>query len=233
MSTNAMVAVCDVLGFGDYIKHNSLDDAKIYLKSIQDLANKSPLTAYTPEGNVQLYVGQVHFSDTVVFYSLEDHIRAFEHIIFTVLRILAIPLLHPDYRFRIGISYGEFFYDNREHIYVGKALVDAYNLEIKQEWCGAALSQAAFDKVAESFTAGYYLIEYNVPIKNDKRQSYNVINWTLGQHEPIADERFLERDYAIPSTEREKNIEIKLKNTEQFHSDVCVQCRQFRKPYKT
>jgi hypothetical protein len=229
MPGNAMVAVCDVLGFGDYIKCNSLDDAIIYLSSIQDLANKSPLTGYTPEGDVQSYVGHMHFSDTVVFYSLEDNIRAFEHIIFSVLRFLAIPFLNPSYRFRIGISYGEFFYDNPKHVYVGKALVDAYELQKKQEWCGAALSRAAFDKVAESFNARYYLKEYYVPIKHDKKETYNVVNWTLAQHKPIADERFLERDYAIPSTEREKNIELKLKNTEQFHSDVCVQCRQFRK----
>ena len=70
-----------------------------------------------------------------------------------------------------------------------------------------------------------------MPIKNDKRESYKVINWTLAQHDAIADERFLERDDSIPSTEREKNIELKLKNTEQFHNEVCVQCKQFRKPH--
>jgi len=51
---------------------------------------------------------------------------------------------------------------------------------------------------------------------------------TLAQHATIADEHFFERDYAIPLTEREKNIELKLKNTEQFHSEVCSQCKQLR-----
>ena len=151
MSRNAMVAVCDVLGFGDYVKSNSLDDAISYLRSIQDLAEKSKLTAYTPEGDLRSYVGHANFSDTVVFYSLKDHIRAFEHIIIAVFRILAIPIFdpkfHPYSRFRIGISYGEVCFDNREQIYVGKALVHAYELERKQEWCGAVLSQAAFDQV--------------------------------------------------------------------------------------
>jgi len=49
MQGNAMVAVCDVLGFGDYVKRHSLDEAVTYLRVIQDLAKNSMLRAYTPE----------------------------------------------------------------------------------------------------------------------------------------------------------------------------------------
>jgi len=181
------------------------------------------------EGDVTQYVGHVTFSDTVVLYSLEDHHLAFEHIIFAVLRILAIPFLHSQYRFRIGISYGEFHYDDGEGVYVGKALIDAHELEKKQEWCGAVLSHVAFEKVKMTGGGRVYLKEYNVPLKNKRRELQNVINWTLAQHDVIANERLFERGCATLSTETEESIERKLRNTEQFHTDVCTQCKQYSK----
>jgi|SRR3972149_7375384 len=228
MPSNAMVAVCDVLGFGDYVKNHSLDDAITYIKLIQNLSIDSILKGYTPEGDVRKYVGYVSFSDTIVLYSLEDNSISFDHLILTVFRILAASMFHPQYRFRIGISYGEFHFDNREQIYVGKALVDAHELERKQKWCGAALSQMAFEQVRRE-PREIYLMKYNVPLKNEKHEEYNVINWTLARHDVISAEHFIKRNYTSPLTEQEEKIEYKLKKTEQFHTDVCIQCRKFRK----
>lgn len=224
-----MVAVCDVLGYGEYIKRHSLDEAITHIRSIKDLARKSILTGYTPDGDITEFVGHMTFSDTVVFYSLRDNILAFEHLIFAALRILAVPLLYPQYRFRIGISYGEFHYDNQENLYVGKALVDAHELEKKQEWIGAVLSQEAFEKVETTAGGRVYLMKYNVPLKNDERESLYVINWTLARHDAVANERLFQREHNIPSPNQEMNIERKLRNTEQFHTDVCLQCRELRK----
>ena len=52
-----------------------------------------------------------------------------------------------------------------------------------------------------------------VPVKDNRKESRMVINWTLAKHDIIEKEHgWLERSDAIPVGEAEK-IEIKLRNT--------------------
>ena len=221
MNNKALVAVCDILGFGDLVKDRPLQE--IIDGPIRDF--KGLLDSLS---NYKELIGCVVFSDTVLIYSLSDDKYGYEKVIYTVTHLLAAPIKVPHLRFRIGISYGEFYHDVQNSIYVGKAFTEAHDLEKRQKWCGGAFTKSAEEKITETNVNQYYLTQYEVPVKSDKTESCLVINWTLAKHDIIKDYGWLKRNYLFPLTEQEIKIEHKLRNTEKFHMDKCVQCRTYR-----
>lgn len=231
MKDKSLVAICDVLGFGRRVKDIPFKEAVEYVEQIQDLQNKCITKMAVKDGGEIKYrdiVGGAYFSDTILYYCLEDNERAYRHLILAAVALLAMPILWPQFRFRIGISYGDFHHDTKKNIYVGASIVEAYELEKSQEWCGGALTRSAADKVKETDIGKYYLTEYLVPFKNDKRELYHAINWTVAKHQPIDQTNIFERSYGIPLIREQEKIELKLSNTEKFHFEECVQCRAYR-----
>jgi hypothetical protein len=241
MADKAMVAVCDILGFSNLVKEKPLKEIlDLHIPNFHSLLKA---VVHTSSGVLPSrdeiikngYVGSAVFSDTVLIYSLIDELAGYHNVLVAVYALLAMPLQHPELRFRIGVSYGEFYHDPDNNIYVGKALIDAYELEKIQEWCGGALTKTAEDIIGSGYaTTRDILVTYNIPVKSDslerKIETYTAINWTQAKHEIINSEYFwLERDYLPPLTAQQEKIERKLKNTERFHYDICVQCRAHRK----
>ena len=240
MTNKAMVAVCDILGFSNLVKERPLEEVINYHiknyhivleSSIPQVKNQS--TAPTPLDILkQGLVGFVSFSDTVLIYSLINERDGYRNVINAVTRLIAGPILWPEYRFRAGIAYGEFYQNSEKNIYVGKAIIEAYELEKKQEWCGGALTELAAEKTRNQFPDNYYLTQYEVPVKSHDSHStepHLVINWTLADHDVIdKDYGWLKKNYGVPLTEQQEKIERKLKNTEKFHFDKCNQCKAHR-----
>lgn len=236
-----MVAVCDILGFSDLVRQKSLDEmVQYHIKNYHNLINASiPKTSKVYQPSSQEFIDQqlvevAIFSDTVLIFSLADNKRSHDQVIYSAVSILAQPIiLYPEYRFRIGISYGDFYHDAAKNIYVGKALVEAHELERKQNWSGAALTKEAKDAIGDN----YYLTNYDVPIKeNDEQisQTHCIINWTLADHDVITElTGWLNRsDYLVSISEKKRQrIEQILQNTERFHYEKCNQCRVVRKTY--
>jgi hypothetical protein len=173
-------------------------------------------------------VGFAWFSDTVVIYATSDDDASCSNVLETVGWLL-FTTMSVQTRLRVGIGYGQFFADTINEIYVGPALVEAYELERAQEWSGAALSQNAAARVNASTGEPHeWVCEYPVPIKQecmDNASCSNLaVDWTQGIHRglelkwsPTADE---------PSEEeRHGAVYTKWKNTRQFHEDVCATCR--------
>ncbi|MBF0457560.1 MAG: hypothetical protein HQK99_06660 [Nitrospirae bacterium] len=225
----AMVAVADILGFSSLIEQEPLSKiVDYYIENFHNhLYSSIPDYLNLPESPtheqivLKGLVGHAHFSDTVILYSLEDTSWGHRAVILAALRILAQQLNDPALRFRIGISYGEFYCDPKKNIYVGKALIEAHKLEKKQNWCGAALTEIADTKIIDNDRQ--LLVSYDVPIKNGKTETHTVINWTCGKHDKIdKDNEWLFRKYIDYRDEAEaKAAEEKLHNTEQFHAEVC------------
>ncbi|MBI4699211.1 MAG: hypothetical protein HY758_10005, partial [Nitrospirae bacterium] len=170
------------------------------------------------------------FSDTIVIYSLIDSYDGYRNVIFAVSRLLAHKEW-PNLRFRIGIDYGEFYWDVEKNIYVGRALIEAHKLEKRQDWCGAAFTTAAALKVDCPELNENFLTRYDVPVKGSQlcqTESLMVIDWTKFTHKRVDREPpvWLTREYgfAIPATEEQKKIERKLANTERFHFEKCERC---------
>jgi hypothetical protein len=235
MVEKAMVAVCDILGFRELVKRSTFEElVNRHIASILNVQKGIPKQeTSTPPTHEQIFrdrlVGHAFFSDTVLLYSLSEDKYGYENLIDVTMYLIAYPILWPEYRFRVGISYGEFYRDAENNVYAGKALVEAYELEKSQDWCGGALTKKAESKIKEANVNPYNLVQYDVPFKFSNTESDLVVNWTLAKHDAIDKEfGWLARSYALPLTEQEKATERKLINTERFHFEKCVQCRAYR-----
>lgn len=148
MSSYAMVVVCDILGYSNLVKSSSLIELKdFHLKNINNII-KSAIHRYREiiesPSRKEIFqndlVGHTTFSDTIIFYSLSDDRDGYRNVLNAVYRLIAMPMFTPIYKYRVGISYGEFYHNQKENIYIGKALVEANDLEKVQQWSGAALT---------------------------------------------------------------------------------------------
>lgn len=120
------------------------------------------------------------------------------------------------------------YVDQANNIYVGKALVEAHDLESKQEWSGAALTDAAAKIYKNYEPEKYMLVDYAVPIKSNITKRMTVVNWTSSKHELINKKQlWMSRveDGNEVITFKNQAAEHKILNTEKFHSDICVQCK--------
>lgn len=240
IENKALVAVCDILGFSELVRRTSLDEMiKYHINNYHNLIRASiPKSSkvYQPsshESIEQQLVGVAIFSDTALIFSLADSKRSYDQVIYAAVSILAQPILYPEYRFRIGISYGDFYHDATKNIYVGKALVEAHELERKQNWSGGALTREAKEIVGDND----FLTDCNVPIRHEGQQIFRghcVLNWTLAKHDVVtAETGWLNRnDYLASFNEKKRQkIERILENTERFHYGECNQCKAVREAY--
>jgi len=229
MDDKAIVAYCDLLGFSSFIKSNTLQEAVNFLANMKK-GIEVYFEKYTSSQQKDDKIGIISISDSVIIYSIKDNEASHWKVIIAAYALLAKTIKHPQYRWRIGISYGDFFCDEKKNIYVGKALVEAHELEKKQDWCGAVLSKTAAEKVLAipATKTEHLIVLYDVPVKNGHSELYHVINWTRARHDTIKKSYgWLERGYAIPVNKEQEEIEHKLKNTEKFHLEKCVQCRAY------
>lgn len=233
-SDRAMVAVCDILGYSNLIKETPHSEVVSYhIENMQTALRSSipnfpnqPTDVTSEQIFIEGLVGFATFSDTVLLYSLQDDRRGYRAVIEASTRLLARHILWPTLRFRIGIAYGEFHADPNRNIFVGKALVEAHELERRQDWCGAALTDNAYAQILDSSTDREWLVPYDVPIRGGSKESHMVINWCYATHRSLPERDWIERNYNIGATEEEKiKIENKLSNTEQFHAVTCQRCK--------
>ncbi len=235
MSENHMVAVCDILGYSNLVREHSLTELVNYhLGNILNVINSSiPTREENTNVPTQIEllktcaVGHVSFSDTVIIYSLNDDRYGRKNVLDVVYRLLCIPMNTPYYRYRIGIAYGEMYVDRNNDIYIGKALIEAHDLEVLQEWSGASLTDSAASMFKEYSPENSMLVDYDVPIKGDTTKRLSVVNWTSANHEIVIDQDIwmwrAEKGQRV-SCYKVPKIEQKIRNTEKFHFDICVQC---------
>ena len=233
-----MVAVCDILGSSNLVKSSSLMELKdFHLKNI-NIILKSTIPHFgeiiespRPEEVFQNgLVGYTIFSDTIIFYSLSDDRDGYRNVLNAVYRLIAMPMFTPIYKYRVGISYGEFYHNQKENIYIGKALVDANDLEKVQQWSGAALTEEAGNKFKDNYPENSMLVNYDVPVKLSSENTHkkcSVVNWTLANHDVIRENQswmYREENNSKVHSCSNKDVEQKILNTEKFHSDICMQC---------
>lgn len=235
MTESRMVAVCDILGYSNLVREHSLQELINYhLGNILNVIKSSILgheENTTSPTQLELLktgiVGHVAFSDTVIIYSLNDDRDGRKNVLDAVYLLLCIPMNTPYYRYRVGIAYGEMYVDRDKGIYIGKALIEAHDLEVLQEWSGASLTESAANMFKDYFPENSMLVDYDVPIKGNTTKRLTVVNWTLANHKIVTDQQnWMWRAEKGQRVSRYKNPEIeqKVRNTEKFHLDMCVQC---------
>jgi hypothetical protein len=178
---NAMVAVCDILGFKVILNSLPLediveDDFAYLRKALYSSLHQDKTPEHTPtleDFQAQNRVGFAWFSDTVLLYSLEDNVNGYINLIETAAWLIIQTIVGATLRYRIGISYGKVYIDPENQIYLGKAIAEANELQSKQEWSGGALTRQAEAKIPQGikeadFPPPWHLAQYRVPLKMPK-----------------------------------------------------------------
>ena len=137
------------------------------------------------------------FSDTIVLYSQEHPNLPYPDLYFLSMDIAALAfssssmflsLLMQGYPTRGAIAIGEMFIDESNDIYVGPALIEAYEFSECQKWAGISFSPESYlymkkNRIKEVYDSidnkyGGQLIECNVPVKTKNDVKTYVVNWT-------------------------------------------------------
>src|SRR3989338_2870418 len=194
MRANYFIAVCDILGFSDLVRDNELDDVVThsigwFRKSLNHSLHKTGFpTEVPPTADLDRHskVGVAWFSDTVLFYTKNDTDEAVQELLSTVACLLFETLQVGNTKFRGGLAYGEAYIDPLNSLFVGRPIVEAYELEKIQQWSGAALSPSAVNRLPEMARSGHnldwWVKPYDVPLKNQETLQTLAIDWNLNIH---------------------------------------------------
>ncbi|MDO8283196.1 MAG: hypothetical protein Q7U10_11350 [Thermodesulfovibrionia bacterium] len=243
MIEKRLVAVCDILGFEKLIEKDlrKLIDGELSL--FQRLVGFSVNHGAVPELPPKLKeirdqgrVGFTWFSDTLLIYAKDDEDLSCRNVLETVGWLL-FTTMPTRTRLRCGVAYGEFFAEPENQLFVGPAIVEAYNLEQAQQWAGAALTDSAAKRLPEREMTGerfqWWVCKYPAPLKKQKKDvhcSELVVDWTQGIHKSF--NLRWSHSHEEP-TEAEKcedeSIYQKWINTRIFHEEVCIACNSINK----
>ena len=156
------VACFDILGFQSLSEKEKPEYVlEIYNKALQASINELKL----PE-KAGIQIGRWHFSDTFVFYSVDD-----EGPSYTWIQSIAKNFIRgclsgdPIIPFRGAIACGEFYADHEKNIYFGKAFIEAYKEAEAQNWIGLILTKTAKERIRK----------YN-PSPNPARHQFPVVD---------------------------------------------------------
>jgi hypothetical protein len=232
-----MIAVCDVLGFSSLVEKIALDDVVNsslgwLRKALHHSLHKREFPGEIPKKDELLgndHVGLAWFSDTILLYTRRSDDEAIRQLVQTVGWLLFETMMGGSTRTRGGISFGEAYIDREDSIFVGKPLIEAYRLEQKQQWSGVALTKNASERISAHVRSGKYgdwwVIPYDVPLKEKRTLRTLAINWTWGFHPP--DRLSWSPSADLPTVtdwETRPDICEKFINTKAFHDALCRNC---------
>jgi hypothetical protein len=134
----------DILGFKELIKERTPED-------IYNIIDKCLAESYEEVRFTDLF-STLYFSDTIIFYQTSEmSIFSAFFVITGIARGIYTKLLTEGIPVRGAISFGEFIVkldsEGRNSIYFGDALIDAFDLEKKDEWVGIVISSLAYNNV--------------------------------------------------------------------------------------
>ncbi|MGA2916466.1 MAG: hypothetical protein ABSE89_10615 [Sedimentisphaerales bacterium] len=167
---NCWVAYFDILGFKNETRLNKgrLPVLAYMYSEVADRINKV-------KENLKEVVSQqydcVWFSDSFLFYPLDDSINSYNIIRFAATQFFHYMTIIKKWPIRGALATGDFYADRNSNIYLGEALIDAYSYTEKQDWIGLVLTPNAHAKLVASgyspftWVDGIGFREYDVPIK--------------------------------------------------------------------
>jgi hypothetical protein len=188
MENKKFVAFLDILGFKELVKNNShsylIEEFRKFLFLNQyGLSNGQINNNATNQDEIFntdiSKVNLISISDSIVLYTNDNTIDDFLCIIDAVSTLLNIGIKNG-FPLRGGLTYGYFSamlkenkslnFDYSNQILLGKALVEAYIIESKQEWAGCIISDECFkifEEKVDNAKLKYYKINHKIiePVK--------------------------------------------------------------------
>jgi hypothetical protein len=123
------------------------------------------------------------FSDTFILYTEDDSAESFAAIEI-VCRWFMFSLLREKVPVRGAMSCGSFYADPTNGIYLGDALLDAYELGENQDWLGFVLTPSTTARleelnlpIKERLNYSYYNIPFKKPRKTNSHAACILGNW--------------------------------------------------------
>lgn len=136
----------DLLGFTSLVKNQKIEEViPLYQNVIEHLTEHAQLKKRS--GLIYSW-----FSDTFIIYSKDDSEKEFayvEHVgrlFFQKLILHRIPVC-------AALTHGALYSQSRMNIFVGPALIDAYNYAENQDWLGFVLTPTVFERLKDTSLA--------------------------------------------------------------------------------
>lgn len=134
----------DILGFRNLIKEKSPEDIYKTIDKCLDIY-------YSWEKSNELF-STLYFSDTMIFYQTTEEYKETAFLdIYGIAGLIYSRLLAEGIPVRGAITYGEFNVKQdskgKNIIYFGDALIEAIDLEKKEEWVGIIISSLAYNNI--------------------------------------------------------------------------------------
>jgi hypothetical protein len=163
ITTNRFVAYIDIMGFKDMLSKEGhskvLDMMKKFGKTIEFTYDMIQI-----ENNVKV----IKFSDCIMVYSKNGTKESLSSLLF-LLSSLMEDLLTEKIPFKGAISFGKMTIDDKDSIYFGQPLVDAYLLQEELHFYGIIVHSSAENEIREIYKnismKFLYLINYKCPLK--------------------------------------------------------------------
>lgn len=136
----------DLLGFTSLVNDKTIEQViPLYKEALQHLVR-----AAKPKKRLGLIYSW--FSDTFIIYSRDDNERDFSYVE-QVGRLFFQNLILHKIPVRGAITHGTLYSQSSENIFVGPALIDAYNYAEKQAWLGFILTPSVFKRLEKTSLA--------------------------------------------------------------------------------
>ena len=198
---NRFVAHFDILGMSALIRH----DPELAWEKLSALstAREERLTLDIERLDtgevIQDQVRAVVFSDTIVIFSKSDTDDDILAMITLTTELFAGCMYHR-VPLRGAIAHGPFNFNFQHSLYLGPALLDAYELGESSQWLGISVDEAVAEAAARLPTAVSprgkpMIVPWPVPCKNGAVEQRLVVNW------PESHRKSYQR--AIPLTAKE------------------------------
>lgn len=199
-TSTVFVAFLDILGFSDLVKNNSMQFVlDLYNEAIIKVNHHLQEFWQTEEWRDHVKrpkISSLCVSDSIIIYSDGNGLDSFLKIIVYIHSLIGMLIKHG-LPVRGALTLGELgiYNDENNKILLGKAIVEAYELEKIQEWCGCIIDDKCYERFGYDYRiktplhallGGFiHMIRYKAPIisKQSKEKSWYVVNWPVTYHE--------------------------------------------------
>lgn len=190
------VAFLDILGFKQMLDTMSLEEISAKYENVIGLAEvlnrplgdskEEILSLFPNHPKGERWCIRNVFSDSVILVSEDETMDSVLKLLVYSWRLSQL-FMTAEMPIRGGISFGEFYINEKSNVFLGEALTNAYLLESKQQWAGIAIDNSLIDafpilKEATNKPGNlfwYLFPKYSVPLKSEKTEMYHVLNWRL------------------------------------------------------
>ncbi|MBC8466436.1 MAG: hypothetical protein H8D55_01240 [Deltaproteobacteria bacterium] len=176
-SHNRFVAHFDMLGMKQAVLRN-VEEAWGALSDINEARKRIYKISFEIKDRRRIVADRVRtffFSDTVIIFTKSDEPEDLYAILILSSELFSNSL-HRCVPLRGGIAHGEFFFNLKESLFLGKPLIRAYKIGECAQWIGIVVDQFVAEK-AKLYQIDQEIIEWDVPEKDNGIKEEFVLNW--------------------------------------------------------